>query len=109
MDIVEPLPPVDHPLPPVAEPRRTRVARRAKRVGVGIAGSTVLGAGVAMLVLPGPGLVVIVAGLAIRATEFAWAEHRLHQARAKAAAAAEAARSAGRRSRRRRDGDAVEG
>lgn len=54
MDIVEPLPPVDHPLPPVAEPRRTRVARRAKRVGVGIAGTTVLGAGVAMLVLPGP-------------------------------------------------------
>ncbi|MEZ5177201.1 MAG: PGPGW domain-containing protein [Acidimicrobiales bacterium] len=87
-------------LPPVVPPRRARVARQAKRVGVGVAGTTVCGAGVAMLVLPGPGLVVIVAGLAILATEFAWAERRLEQAKAKAAAAAEVARNAGRRSRR---------
>lgn len=89
-------------LPPVVAPRRARVARQAKRVGVGVAGTTVLGAGVAMLALPGPGLVVIVAGLAILATEFAWAERRLDQAKAKAAAATEAARNASKRSRRRR-------
>ncbi len=76
------------------------MARQAKRVGVGVAGTSVLGAGVAMLVLPGPGLVVIVAGLAILATEFAWAERRLDQAKAKVAAAADAARGAGRWRRR---------
>ncbi len=96
--------PADHvdPQPPLVPPaRRARVARHAKRVGVGVAGTSVLGAGVALLALPGPGIVVIVAGLAILATEFAWAERRLDQAKAKAAAAADAARNAGRRRRRR--------
>lgn len=92
-----------HPLPPVVAPRRSRAAQHAKRVGVGVAGTSVLGAGVAMLVLPGPGLVVIVAGLAILATEFAWAERRLDQAKEKASAAADAARNAGRRRRRERE------
>jgi uncharacterized protein (TIGR02611 family) len=90
-----------HPLPPIRPARRVRVARQAKRVGVGVAGTSVLGAGVAMLVLPGPGLVVIVAGLAILATEFAWAERRLDQAKAKVAAATDAAKGARRRRRSR--------
>lgn len=38
-----------------------------------VAGSVVIAGGVAMLVLPGPGLVVIVVGLAILAREFVWA------------------------------------
>lgn len=42
-------------------------------------GMTVLLTGVALLVLPGPGIVVILIGLAILATEFAWAQRRLHQ------------------------------
>ena len=42
-------------------------------------GTTVLMVGVALLVLPGPGIVVILVGLAILATEFAWAKRRLHQ------------------------------
>jgi len=42
-------------------------------------GVTVLLIGVALLVLPGPGVVVILVGLAILATEFAWAQRRLHQ------------------------------
>ncbi|MFD6419078.1 TIGR02611 family protein [Streptomyces sp. NPDC060194] len=44
------------------------------QVGVFVVGLAVVGAGVAMLVLPGPGWVVIFAGLAIWATEFAWAQ-----------------------------------
>lgn len=44
-------------------------------------GSTILVAGILMLVLPGPGIVVIVIGLAILATEFAWAEAMLIRAR----------------------------
>ena len=37
--------------------------------------------GVAMLVLPGPGILVIAAGLAILATEFLWARHALRKAK----------------------------
>jgi uncharacterized protein (TIGR02611 family) len=44
-------------------------------------GLTVLATGVAMLVLPGPGVLVIIVGLAILATEFAWAGYLLEQAR----------------------------
>jgi len=65
---------------------------RVRKVLVTTAGTTVLIAGLAMLVLPGPGLVVVMAGLAILATEFAWAERRLHQARAHADAATQAIR-----------------
>lgn len=53
------------------------VARMAKRIGILIVGTAVLLAGVAMLALPGPGVLVIIVGLAILATEFAWAERLL--------------------------------
>ncbi|HET6938876.1 MAG TPA: PGPGW domain-containing protein [Nocardioides sp.] len=43
------------------------------RVGVTVAGPVVVVAGVAMLVLPGPGLVVIALGLALLALEYEWA------------------------------------
>ena len=36
-------------------------------------------AGIAMLVLPGPGWLTIAAGLAVLATEFAWARRWLDQ------------------------------
>lgn len=45
----------------------------AKRVVIIVVGSTILLSGVAMLVLPGPGIVVILLGLAVLGTEFAWA------------------------------------
>lgn len=59
-----------------ALPRPVRV------VAVSVVGGTVVLAGVAMLVLPGPGILTIVAGLALLATEFAWARRWLHRARA---------------------------
>ncbi len=55
-----------------------------KRIAVTIAGFAVLIAGVAMLVLPGPGLLVIIAGLAILATEYVWAQRLLSKAKEKA-------------------------
>ncbi|MGZ8566754.1 MAG: PGPGW domain-containing protein [Actinomycetota bacterium] len=55
-----------------------------KRIAVTIAGFAVLIAGVAMLVLPGPGLLVIIAGLAILATEYVWAQRLLTKAKEKA-------------------------
>ena len=45
-----------------------------------VAGIAVLGAGIAMLALPGPAFVVIPIGLAILSLEFAWAEHLLERA-----------------------------
>jgi Putative transmembrane protein (PGPGW) len=49
----------------------------AKRMAVLVLGVVVLAAGAAMLVLPGPGVIVLILGLAILATEFAWAERAL--------------------------------
>lgn len=43
-------------------------------------GFTLLGAGAAMLILPGPAFVVIPIGLAVLSLEFAWAEKLLHKA-----------------------------
>lgn len=69
----------------------------AKRIAVFVAGMVVLLAGVAMIVLPGPGLLVIFAGLAILATEFAWAERALDAGKARAAQAGSAVKSKVRR------------
>lgn len=44
---------------------------------------TVLIIGIAMIVLPGPAIVVIPAALGILATEFAWARRLLHRVREK--------------------------
>jgi uncharacterized protein (TIGR02611 family) len=46
-------------------------------VVISVVGTTVLLIGVALLVLPGPAFVVIPVGLAILATEFAWARRWL--------------------------------
>lgn len=64
------------------------IARNAKRLLVFIVGVAVLAAGVAMLALPGPGVVVIIVGLVILGTEFAWAERMLDKTTEKAAGAA---------------------
>ena len=53
----------------------------AKRVIVSVVGATVLLIGVALLVLPGPAFIVIPVGLAILATEYAWARRWLKRAR----------------------------
>lgn len=52
-----------------------------------VVGAVLLVAGVAMLALPGPGLLVVFAGLAVLATEFAWASAALSLAKRKAAQA----------------------
>lgn len=55
--------------------------RQARRIVVAVLGTTVVLIGVAMLVLPGPGLVVTGIGLAILSSEFVWAKRWLAQAR----------------------------
>jgi uncharacterized protein (TIGR02611 family) len=62
-------------------------------------GGTLVAVGVALLVLPGPGLLVIALGLALLATEFAWARHVLDRGRHHATRAAGAAKTAVRKRR----------
>ena len=52
-----------------------------RRIIVAVVGATVLLIGIALLVLPGPAFIVIPIGLAILATEFAWARHWLKKVR----------------------------
>jgi uncharacterized protein (TIGR02611 family) len=52
-----------------------------RRVIVSVVGITVLLIGVALLVLPGPAFVLIPVGLAILATEYAWARRWLRKVR----------------------------
>jgi uncharacterized protein (TIGR02611 family) len=52
---------------------------RFYRVPFALLGFTVVLVGIAMLVLPGPGLLVIAAGLGMLALEFAWAERVLER------------------------------
>jgi len=66
------------------------VRRNGRRVGVTIAGFAVLLAGVALLVLPGPGWLLIFIGLGILSTEYVWAQKMLATAKRKAEEAKDA-------------------
>lgn len=57
----------------------TLTYRAARRIAIAMIGATVVLLGVAMLVLPGPGLLTIVGGLAILALEFAFARRWLER------------------------------
>jgi uncharacterized protein (TIGR02611 family) len=54
-----------------------RTLRQARRLIVIVVGFTILVVGIAMIVLPGPAVVVIPIGLALLATEFVWARRLL--------------------------------
>ena len=60
------------------------MARNGRRIGVTIVGFAVLLAGVALLVLPGPGWLLIFIGLGILSSEYVWAQRMLHVAKRKA-------------------------
>lgn len=55
--------------------------RRARRIVILVVGGTVILIGMALLFLPGPGLLVIFTGLAILASEFIWARRLLKRVR----------------------------
>jgi len=63
------------------------VAAPLRKLIIAIIGGTVLLIGVALIVLPGPAFIVIPIGLAILATEFAWAQRAVTKARAMVAKA----------------------
>jgi uncharacterized protein (TIGR02611 family) len=59
----------------------TENVKVARRVIVSVVGVTVLLIGIALLVLPGPAFIVIPVGLAILASEYAWARRWLRKVR----------------------------
>ncbi len=72
---------------------RTRTLLR--RIAVTAAGALVVAAGIAMLVLPGPGLVTIALGLSLLGREHAWAAALERRVRHRVATAARRVRGAG--------------
>lgn len=68
------------------------IGRSSKRIGVTLLGLLLLAAGAVMMVTPGPGIVAIIAGLAVLATEYTWAEVMLDRVKEKARRAGDAVR-----------------
>jgi tellurite resistance protein TerC len=60
-----------------------RTLRQVKKLVVAVVGFTMLIAGIAMIVLPGPAFIFIPAVLAILATEFLWAKKLLQKVKEK--------------------------
>ena len=58
-------------------PSASASLRVARKVSVALIGATVVAVGVALIVLPGPAVLVIPLGLAILASEFLWARRLL--------------------------------
>lgn len=66
------------------------IRKEGRRIGVTIAGFSVLLAGIALLVLPGPGWLLIFIGLGILSSEYVWAQRMLATAKRKAEEAKDA-------------------
>lgn len=58
------------------------IAAPLRKLIIGVIGGTILLLGIALIVLPGPAFIVIPVGLAILATEFAWAQRTVERTRA---------------------------
>lgn len=65
----------------LSQPHVMMFLSTAKKITVLVIGSSVVLFGIALIVLPGPAFVVIPTGLAILATEFAWARRFLQHVR----------------------------
>ena len=63
------------------EPILQVLGRAVRRGGVFLVGTALLVAGAAMLVLPGPGIAVMLLGLVVLSAEFLWAKRVLAWAR----------------------------
>lgn len=81
--------------------RWRRLPHPIRWIGVATVGGALIVAGVVMLVLPGPGLITIALGVAVLATEFAWAERILSRMKSTGSAAADGAKRALEKRRRR--------
>jgi uncharacterized protein (TIGR02611 family) len=69
--------------------KKTKAGRVFWRVVIGIVGGTVTVLGAIALVAPGPGILIVIAGLGILASEFAWASRVMVRTRTYAQKAAD--------------------
>jgi len=58
--------------------RATRTGRLTLRIVIGVVGVAVVLIGLVLVPLPGPGWLIVLAGLAILSLEFEWAQRLLH-------------------------------
>jgi uncharacterized protein (TIGR02611 family) len=65
-------------LPIVHYIRRTPAGRLVWRIVIGLIGGAITVTGAVALIGPGPGILILLAGLGILATEFAWAGRVMH-------------------------------
>lgn len=70
------------------------LARSSKRIVVTVVGGVLVLGGLAMLVLPGPGILVVALGFAVLGTEYAWAAAALERTKRAAVHAGEMAKDA---------------
>ena len=61
--------------------RSTRAGRLTLRIVVGVVGTALVVGGLLLVPLPGPGWLIVFAGLALMATEFTWARRLLEFAK----------------------------
>lgn len=71
--------------------KKTVIGRLVWRIIIGVIGGAVTVAGAIALVGPGPGFLIVLAGLGILATEFAWAARVMARTRTYAQKAADKA------------------
>ena len=69
--------------------KKTTVGRMVWRVIIGLIGGGVTAAGAVALIGPGPGILIVLSGLGILATEFAWAGRVMMRTKEIAAKAAQ--------------------
>ena len=69
--------------------KKTKAGRLFWRVVIGIVGGAITVLGAVALVGPGPGILIVIAGLGILATEFAWAARVMARTRTYAQRAAD--------------------
>jgi uncharacterized protein (TIGR02611 family) len=65
-------------LPIVHYIKRTPAGRLVWRIVIGLIGGAITVIGAVALIGPGPGILILLAGLGILATEFAWAGRVMH-------------------------------
>ena len=80
-----------------AKAKTTAAGELAWRIGVALLGGSITVLGAIFLITPGPGWLVIFAGLGILASEFAWAERALIKTKMVALQAAQRALPPGKR------------
>ena len=69
--------------------KRSKAGNLIWRIFIGVLGGTVTVLGAIALVAPGPGVLILLAGLGILATEFAWASRAMSKTKSIAQTAAD--------------------